>query len=445
MKSLRKPVLIATGLVLAVTLVVTPKIVGLSLKEATTDNLFALIPPETLQQLEINEADFESGWFGSTAEFDVVYSPLGLNEDFSIKLSFEFSHGPVMWTRNGIAIGLAHASIFPSFDSEELTEAFSSIPFELPDVKINLMAGFDQSLSIAVAVAGVDIEEADTTVNFSGLAGNLRAYSDESAEFALSIGSLSAEQESTGLGFDLKGLQLYSETEKINDLLAPSMAELNIPGLSSEGPIPFTANEILAYSELNISEIDEELIDVQQQFQISELESDMPLTALEWKSEVKELSSVLVRNYYELMLSMQAQMANSSAASPSLDELTQELILGLIRNPLVLNNFIDVTAYQGDHSLDILATWKGNPQISNAGELSIETIIESLELEILMALDLEAVMRSPLAELVDPYAQQGYIRLDNGQVLLELALSNSELVLNGTATSLDQFFPTQSI
>ena len=307
------------------------------------------------------------------------------------------------------------------------------------------MAGFDQSLSIAIAVAGVDIEEADTTVNFSGLAGNLRAYSDESAEFVLSIGSLRAKQESTGLGFDLQGLQLYSETERINDLLAPSMAELNIPGISSEGPIPFTANDILAYSELNVSQIDEELIDVQQQFQISELESDIPITALEWKSEIKELPTALIRNYYELTLSMQTQTSNSSDADSPLDEFSQQLILTLIRNPLVLNNFIDVTAYQGDHSLDVLATWKGNPQISNTGELSMQTVIESLELEISMSLDLEAVMRSPLAELVDPYAQQGYIRLDNGQILLELTLSNGELVLNGTATSLDQFFPTQSI
>lgn len=85
------------------------------------------------------------------------------------------------------------------------------------------------------------------------------------------------------------------------------------------------------------------------------------------------------------------------------------------------------------------------PQLSSVDDLSIEAIIAALDLQLNLSLDFAAVMRSPLAELVDPYVQQGYLQLDNGRVLLELTISNSELVLNGNTTSLNQFFPSQNI
>lgn len=449
MATKRTPVLVASGVILLLTLGVTPKIVGLNLRESTTDNLFALIPPETLRQLEISESTFESGWFGSTAVFDVTYSPLGLNEEFSMNLAFEFSHGPLMWTSNGVAVGLAHATIIPTFNSAEITEAIASIPFELPEIKLNLLAGFDQSLSIALAIAGVDIEESDTTVNFGGLAGNLRAHADQSAEFALNIGELNTKQESTGIGFNLGGLELFSETDQMNDLLAPSRAELNIPSFSSDGLLPFTASDITANSVLNDSVAGEELINIQQQFAIANLSSELPLSALRWTTEINDLSTTLIQSYYELLVSLQEQMqgqaGGATGGSTSVEELSEQLTLVLLRNPLSFDNYIDATAYEGDHSLEVLANWQGIPQLNAVDAISIEAILAALELRINMSLDLAAITNSPLSELIDPYVQQGYIQLNNGRIVLELSLIDSELVVNGSSTSLDQFFPSQNL
>ena len=301
----RSPVLVASLVLLVAGLTITPKFVGGNLRAATTDTLFALIPPETMQQLEITETDFQSGWFGSSALFDVNYSPLGMNEDFSMTLEFEFSHGPLMWTSNGIAIGLAHATIIPTFNSQEITEALSAVPFELPEVKLNLLAGFDESLSMAIAIDGVEIEEADVTVSFAGLAGNLIANPDQSAEFALSMGALSAGQASTGIGFNLQGLALHSETEQMSDLLAPSFAELSIPAFSTDGPVAFSATDISANSVLNTAATDDQLINVEQQFAIAELASEIPVSAFSWTSEINEIPASLIRSYYELLISMQ--------------------------------------------------------------------------------------------------------------------------------------------
>ncbi|MCH8176531.1 MAG: hypothetical protein IIC59_15260 [Proteobacteria bacterium] len=49
-------------------------------------------------------------------------------------------------------------------------------------------------------------------------------------------------------------------------------------------------------------------------------------------------------------------------------------------------------------------------------------------------------MRSPAAEMVDPYVQQQYIRIDNGRILLNGSVEDGELILNGELIPLDQLF-----
>ncbi len=433
----------AIGIILILIIGITPKIVGLNLRESTVDNLFALIPPETLRQMEINETRFESGWFSSNAEFEVAYYPLGIDEAFTINLAFDFSHGPLMLTNDGIELGLAHAAIVPSFNSREITEALSSIPFDLPQVELALLAGFDQSLTIDLNISGVEIEDPSATVSFEGLVGSLHANPDQSAELQMVMGGLRAEQTGNGMGFNLQGIDLQSETEQMNDLLAPSQAELNIPGISSAGPLAFTATDISADSRLTGTPNSTEQIDVYQRLQVANLQSELPLQAMGWTIEVNQLSTELIRRYYELLSSLQDQINAGGTGAVSMEELSQQLALILVQNSLIFNNYLTATVYQGDHSLDVLTQWEGLPAVSDLNELTIEEIVTALNLQINMSLDMEAVLRSPFAELVDPYVQQGYIQLDNGRILMELTLADDEFIINGSSTSLDQFFPTQ--
>lgn len=434
----------AIGVILILVIGITPKIVGLNLRESTVDNLFSLIPPETLRQLEINETRFDSGWFSSSAEFQVTYTPLGATDAFALNLDFDFSHGPLMLTRDGVEFGLAHASIVPSFNSREITEALSTIPFDLPEVELALLAGFDQSLTVELNISGVEIEDPSASVSFEGLVGSLQTNPDQSAELQMVMGGLRAEQTGNGMGFDLQGIDLHSETKQINDLLAPSQAELTIPGISSAGPLAFTATDITANSRLSDTPNSSEQIDVFQRLQVANLESDLPLQALGWTIEVNELSTELIRTYYELLSSLQDQINAGGTDTISMDELGQELAMILVQNSLIFNNYLTATLYEGDHSLDVLARWEGLPAATSLNELGIEEIISALNLQISMSLDLEAVLRSPFAELVDPYVQQGYIQLDNDRILMELSLADDEIIINGSSTSLQQFFPTQN-
>lgn len=432
---------LATGLGLGALLIVviaaTPKVIGLSLRDNTVDTLFSLIPPETRQQLAITETSFEDGWYSSSAEFQVDFTPFALDETLSGSLEFEFSHGPVIMTAEGMKLGLAHATITPRFASKEITKALTQVPFELPEVTFELFAGFDQSLLLELTIAPVTITEPEASVSFEGLTGTLLANPDMSAEIQVVMGGLRATETESGMGFDLASIRLDSNSEQMNNLFAPSDALLSIPSISSDSPVQFTVEGVEAQSRVRPGTDAQRQIDVYQRFKVNNISSDIPVQSFSWTTEINELQTALVSAYYELITDLQQQMAAGGAMPSEQDAL--ELALLMAQNSLVFNNQIAANIYEGDNQADIKVRWLGLPQLQSMEEIEIPEIIAALEFEVSISLDLEALMRSPAAQMIDPYVQQGYLTIDNGRLLLDVSLANSELTINGEVTPLDQF------
>jgi uncharacterized protein YdgA (DUF945 family) len=429
---------IGLGVFLILAIAAAPKLIGLSLRDNTVDTLFSLIPPESRQQVAITETSFEDGWYSSSAEFQLDFTPFALNETLSGSLAFEFSHGPVILTPEGMEFGLAYATITPRFASKEITKALTQVPFELPEVTFELFAGFDQSLLLELTIAPVIITEPEASVSFEGLTGTLLANPDMSAEIQMMMGGLRATESESGMGFELASMQLASSSEQINNLFAPSDLLLSIPSISSQSPLQFSVEGVEAQSRVRPGIDAQRQIDVYQRFNINNISSDIPIRSLSWTTEVNELQTALVSAYYDLIANFQQQMAAGSGAMPS-EEDALELALLLAQNGLVFNNQVAANIYDGDNQADIRIRWLGLPQLQSMEEIEISEVIAALEVEVNVSLDLEAIMRSPAAEMVDPYVQQGYVSIDNGRLLLDVSLANSELTINGEVTPLDQF------
>jgi uncharacterized protein YdgA (DUF945 family) len=184
-----------------------------------------------------------------------------------------------------------------------------------------------------------------------------------------------------------------------------------------------------------------ELLDIYQRLRIDSIESEFPLASLDWTSEVNEISTELIRSYYQLLADLQQQVnASQGTVKTQVTELGQQLAVIAIQNSLVFNNLIQANAYDGEHSVDLRIDWRGLPQLDDFAQLDINEAIAALTIDLELSLDLAAILRSPAADIIDPYVQQGYIVIDNGRILLSAALRDGELVLNGEAVPLDQFF-----
>jgi uncharacterized protein YdgA (DUF945 family) len=252
------------------------------------------------------------------------------------------------------------------------------------------------------------------------------------------MGGLRATESESGMGFELASMQLASSSEQMNNLFAPSDLLLSIPSISSQSPLQFSIEGVEAQARVRPGMDAMRQIDVYQRFNVSNISSDIPIRSLSWTTEINELQTALVHAYYDLIANYQQQMAAGSGAMPS-EEDALELALLVAQNTLVFNNQVAANIYDGDNQADIKVRWLGLPQLRSMEEIEIPEVIAALEIEVSVSLDLEAIMRSPAAGMVDPYVQQGYFSIDNGRLLLDVSLANSALTINGEVTPLDQF------
>ena len=279
MKGSTAKIILAISLLVLLIFGVSPKIIGMSIQDTTIENLIELIPEETERQLEIHQSEFSNGWFSSNVKMDVVYTPLG-TDSIALQLEFEISHGPLLLTADGPRLGLAYASITPGIRSDAFELAIANIPFSLPDVALDLLAGFDQSLQIGLSIAPVKYSGAEGEVGFAGLSATLNANPDQSAELRLLMGELSARENSANSNLTIEAVVLQSSTAKINDILAQSEFQLAISSISSNAPTPFSVAELSTTYGLRESASGSDQIDIFLNLDVAGISSELPVASL---------------------------------------------------------------------------------------------------------------------------------------------------------------------
>jgi hypothetical protein len=440
MKSIavKVPLVVAMLILLALTLM--PKVIGAEIERAIIDNLLTLIPPEAESQFEIRRNEFSDGWFSSTTTIEFIYTPIG-TDAIALTMDFDIDHGPLLQTEDGLSIGLAYAVIQPSIRNDLFDIAIADLPFPLPDITLKLLARFDQSMRVNMNVSALNFSEAARELNFSGLDANVDVASDQSVNFSIQMGELSATENAGNFNVLISGMTLTSSTTQINDILAESRATLAIPVVSSTLPLPFSVSDIGIDYGLQASNTEDNSSEIYQTVSVASIESEIPVSSFSWLTEVKQVNNELLRDYSMLLSELQNEInAGAETLSADFTELGQELYLLVLQNPLEFNNRIEANSYDGDHTVDLRVLWAGISALNTSTELDINEAIAALNMGLDISLDLESILRSPLAGVVKPYVQQGYLTIANGRILVEASLQDSVLRVNGDKLLLEEFF-----
>jgi hypothetical protein len=425
-------------ILLALTLM--PKVIGAEIERAIIDNLLTLIPPKAESQFEIRRNEFSDGWFSSTTTIEFIYTPIG-TDAIALTMDFDIDHGPLLQTEDGLSIGLAYAVIQPSIRNDLFDIAIADLPFPLPDITLKLLARFDQSMRVNMNVSALNFSEAARELNFSGLDANVDVASDQSVNFSIQMGELSATENAGNFNVLISGMTLTSSTTQINDILAESRATLAIPVVSSTLPLPFSVSDIGIDYGLQASNTEDNSSEIYQTVSVASIESEIPVSSFSWLTEVKQVNNELLRDYSMLLSELQNEInAGAETLSADFTELGQELYLLVLQNPLEFNNRIEANSYDGDHTVDLRVLWAGISALNTSTELDINEAIAALNMGLDISLDLESILRSPLAGVVKPYVQQGYLTIANGRILVEASLQDSVLRVNGDKLLLEEFF-----
>ena len=440
MKSIAVKVLLVVAMLILLALTLMPKVIGAEIERAIIDNLLTLIPPKAESQFEIRRNEFSDGWFSSTTTIEFIYTPIG-TDAIALTMDFDIDHGPLLQTEDGLSIGLAYAVIQPSIRNDLFDIAIADLPFPLPDITLKLLARFDQSMRVNMNVSALNFSEAARELNFSGLDANVDVASDQSVNFSIQMGELSATENAGNFNVLISGMTLTSSTTQINDILAESRATLAIPVVSSTLPLPFSVSDIGIDYGLQASNTEDNSSEIYQTVSVASIESEIPVSSFSWLTEVKQVNNELLRDYSMLLSELQNEInAGAETLSADFTELGQELYLLVLQNPLEFNNRIEANSYDGDHTFDLRVLWAGISALNISTELDINAAIAALNMGLDISLDLESILRSPLAGVVKPYVQQGYLTIANGRILVEASLQDSVLRVNGDKLLLEEFF-----
>ena len=243
MKSLAVKIFLALTVLTVLTLALIPKVIGASIERTTIDNLLALIPPEAQSQFEIRHTEFSSDWFNSSTTIEVIYSHIGIDA-ITLLMDFDIDHGPLLQTEDGLSIGLAYAVIQPSIRNDMFDIAIADLTFPLPDITLNLLARFDQTLRLNVNVSELSFSDTTGKISFDGLNANFDVARDQSANLSVQMGELSATENAANSNVLITGMTLTSSTTQMNNILAKTRATLSVPSISSTLPLPFSISNI---------------------------------------------------------------------------------------------------------------------------------------------------------------------------------------------------------
>jgi uncharacterized protein YdgA (DUF945 family) len=415
----------------------TPKVIGLGIHDLTINNLITLIPSEADSQLAVAETSFDSGWFGSTATVSADYTPFGA-ESITVDFDFTIKHGPFLLTNDGLRFGIAYAEIKPKI-ADTLPVFGTAIDLSFPDTLLELFAGFDQSLLIALTVEPLSHTTNNEEFEFAGLSASFLARADQSAELLVNIGKLSVKETLNNLAFTIDGIDVISKSTRISDVLAPTSATFSIPSIKISAPATLTISNISASSELRASS-NASAVQLTQHIATQSIVGDSPLESFDWLLELDEVQRQLISDYYDLLSELQTQSgADAQTAARKINQISQELSLLVVNNPLVINNLIMANAYDGAHRAELKLHWVGLPKLDNIARLNINEAIAALDISLDIVLDYDSIMSSPAAEQVKAYSEQGFIIIENDRALIKATLNNSQLTLNGEDIPLDQF------
>ncbi|MFT7015752.1 MAG: hypothetical protein ACJAY7_001697, partial [Pseudohongiellaceae bacterium] len=335
----------------------TPKVIGLGIHDLTINNLIALIPSEAGSQLAVDETTFNSGWFSSTATVSANYKPFGA-EPITLDFDFTIKHGPLLLTNDGLRFGIAYAEITPKI-ADTLPVFGTTLDLNFPDTLLELFAGFDQSLLIAITVEPLSHTTNNEEFEFAGLSASFLARADQSAELLMNIGKLSVKENLNNLAFTIDGIDVVSKSARISDILAPTSATFSIPSIKISAPTALAISNISASSELRASS-NASAVQLTQHIATQDIVGDSPLQSFDWQLELDDVQRQLISDYYDLLSELQTQSdADAQAAALKINQISQELSLLLVNNPLIINNLITANAYDGAHRAELKLHWDG--------------------------------------------------------------------------------------
>ncbi|NNE92515.1 MAG: DUF945 family protein [Verrucomicrobiales bacterium] len=390
---------------------------------------------------------FEKGFASSTAKSKVVVGAPGETGSLELVLDHKISHGPILFTSDGIKFGTSYTKT--TIDTDALPPGVKKY-FERgfmgeEPLKIALTTGFS-SASTEMEIAPykykiVNQAGVEGDLEFRGLKGKLDAGSGK-----IEIGTLKLKADD-GTEFQMRESELALNDQKFSD------------GIATEGEMVFTCPNILVRTAegatfrikdletRQISSVEDGKLVSRQNLSAGGLtmpagEAFEPFQALvskglEGEFRVDKLDLKALETFSAEAKKMQQAQAmagdNPEVAMAALADYMKALV-GLVTPGLEFVINLQMDGEHGRSKMDFETSWvAGKPLLEMS---TVKKAITGIKANLEMELPAELASDEAFAPLLQSWVEQKMVVVDESGITSQISINNSSLLMNGETAPL---------
>jgi hypothetical protein len=424
------------ALLLALLLVglTVPKIIGLIVSASEPE----LRLREMTGQQELS-LTLDQGWFRGSASVrvkDPVFAGVRY-ENQEINTDMVVTHGPFMWTSQGLRFGLAWIELVPHSNNPEINALFTNLNISAQS-PLTLLVKANGSLQTSLPRREVNFSRA---AEFTGHS-NLRAQLDMAPSGLATLDIEATEFLIEGLEglVSSQSIALRLQTERLDQAAIPGSIGIDIRELQISGQESLTIDRIsLEYSAF--PEQEGGTFALKQQVYVGNLVSELAVTDLNWFTSITNIDAELANNYIQFVRENAATgfTESSAAQQQRLAEFTQTSTLLLVQHPISMQSTLSLEAYDGHHEAELAIDWPGLPSIRSTQTMPFAQALVALNATLGLKADAIALERTPIGATVNMYIGQGVLQVTQGIIELNASLTDGTISFNNQTIALKPF------
>jgi len=392
--------------------------------------------PSGTSGVSFEHKSYEQSWFSSKA-VTVMRIPLNSPKakDFSVVLTSNIAHGPVVSTDGGIAFGLAYVKsniTLADLPAEGQKLADQYLP--AGTVTVASLIDFNQLSNDVLHVGSISFKDEKASALFGGL--NITGVSK--LDYSLMKGKIelpASHFAADNFTADIADASGSYDQHKYRGLMMLGKTDLNFPQIklvARQGAVTLEDFRIASNSEEQSGKLN-----ITGNIGVRKITAPVPVTALQYDIEVNQLDARAIELWGEITRDMQAKPADP-AMTLNNPKLRQFLEL-LLQNGLELKQLFTMDIMGGRLYIDWNTRFVGLPDGVRIDDKTDKALLlKTVDMHISVNIDEKALMATPLANMVTPYMQKGMIVKQGGKLVADIKLAEGVLTVNGISVPIEK-------
>ncbi|MBU2870343.1 DUF945 family protein [Colwellia sp. E2M01] len=425
--------IITVGLI-AASLLVAPKFIGNIVEQEREKTIVELNKSD---DITLTTTEYNSGWFGANVTSELTFNVEGDDlAEVTIALEEAMSFGPVMFTEQGLQLGLGYSAMKFKLLSADVDEDITKLLNE--KVHIGALLGFNKDVTAFIATDEIRYEEGGSSL----------VSAPSSAQFSF------IDNDEISGDFSWQGLEMNNSNERFvmgkvtmttqqkvarGDYLAGTAiltgdANFKIANVSmtDENNTIFSLND----AELNsVVSLANEFLTVDVSYHAKDIAASGQ--SFEQPNLDLVLEKIDINALQELNTAM-ADIANNSSAQGGFDDAQSEEVLAVLadvtekilaKNPKLKVTDLSVVTEQG--KITSKFNFALNKDLIDSSKLNAMTIAMALEADAKGEIPLAFLETFGVSPMVEAFVEQGYFTKQDNNLNFDAKYSETQLMLNG--------------